>query len=209
MTQERFRLGRWQVDTTVHEIHDGDQRVHLEPRAVRLLNELVTAQGKVVTRSALYAALWPDVVVNEDALSRLVSELRQALGDHARSPTYIETVPRQGYRLLVRPSAVKPVWQRAALAAAVVFTVVASTTMLTSLLVQQPVTYQGGITLNCVPDINRALQQYQQTQDFQFSQSRVEIGSGAAGWFELSSDTLPQRELATLWAQATLDHCLS
>ncbi|MAV25867.1 MAG: hypothetical protein CMQ05_07075 [Gammaproteobacteria bacterium] len=73
----------------------------------------------------------------------------------------------------------------------------------------QPVTYQSGITLNCVPEINRALHRYQQTPDFQFSQSHIEIGSGAAGCFELSSDTLPQRELATLWTRATLDHCLS
>lgn len=65
-----------------------------------LLCVLAAHRGQVVSREALMQALWPDVVVGDDSLARTVSKLRQALGDDARSPTYLETIAKRGYRLL-------------------------------------------------------------------------------------------------------------
>src|SRR5438270_13793337 len=52
------------------------------------------------------AALWPGVIVGEDSLARTVSKLRQALGDDAKAPRYIETIAKRGYRLLVEVESV-------------------------------------------------------------------------------------------------------
>ena len=67
---------------------------------MRVLQTLVEADGGVVSRDELLESAWPDVVVGEEVLTHAVAELRRALGDRARAPTYIETVHRSGYRLL-------------------------------------------------------------------------------------------------------------
>jgi TolB-like protein len=54
----------------------------------------------VVTKDELFQAVWPQTVVSDDALTTSILELRQALGDNARQPRYIETVYRRGYRFI-------------------------------------------------------------------------------------------------------------
>ena len=56
--------------------------------------------GEVVSRRDLIAAVWGDAFVGDEALSHCIWDLRRALGDEARSPSYIQTVPRRGYRLI-------------------------------------------------------------------------------------------------------------
>lgn len=65
-----------------------------------LLCVLAARRGQVVSRDELMQALWPDVVVGDDSLARTVSKLRQALGDDARAPRYVETIAKRGYRLI-------------------------------------------------------------------------------------------------------------
>lgn len=65
-----------------------------------LLFLLAGAPGRVFSRERILDALWPGLIVGDDALARTVSKLRQALGDDARAPRYIETISRRGYRLL-------------------------------------------------------------------------------------------------------------
>lgn len=79
----------------------------LEPRLMKLLCLLAAAGGQVLTRDELMTALWPRVVVNENSLTRAVSELRKALNPAPLAPAYgaqglIETVPKRGYRLDTR-----------------------------------------------------------------------------------------------------------
>lgn len=76
----------------------------LEPRLMKLLCLLAAANGQVLTRDELMCALWPRVVVNENSLTRAVSELRKALNPEPLAPAagahgLIETVPKRGYRL--------------------------------------------------------------------------------------------------------------
>src|SRR5207244_3018532 len=54
----------------------------------------------VVSRHELLSAIWPGVIVGDDALTQAVIKLRRALADEARSPAYIETVSKRGYRLI-------------------------------------------------------------------------------------------------------------
>src|SRR5262245_20300544 len=75
----------------------GDEAVPLPPKVLDTLVALVEADGRLVERDALMQRLWPDTVVEEVNLARNVSLLRKALGDQD-GRTYIETVPKSGYR---------------------------------------------------------------------------------------------------------------
>ncbi len=74
--------------------------VTVEPRVMELLVFLAGRPQQVVSKDELIAAVWPDVAVSDDALKNAVWELRRALGDSARQPRYIETIPKRGYRLI-------------------------------------------------------------------------------------------------------------
>lgn len=97
-------VGPWRVDRAACELSGpgGTQRV--EPKVMDLLCLLAERPGAVVGREEIMASLWPGMVVGDDSLARTVSKLRQALGDDARAPRYIETISKRGYRLLVHDS---------------------------------------------------------------------------------------------------------
>lgn len=61
---------------------------------------LADRQGRVVSREELLSALWPGVIVSDDTLTQAVNKLRKALCDSARSPLYVETISKRGYRLV-------------------------------------------------------------------------------------------------------------
>ncbi len=95
------QLGAYALDPLRHVLHCGAREVQLTPLASRLLQELAKRPGEMVERAALIDVLWRgDFLVGDPALSRLVSEIRRAVGDDARRPRLIQTVPRQGYRLV-------------------------------------------------------------------------------------------------------------
>ena len=76
------------------------QPVHLTPKAFALLQLLASRPSELVSKREIFAALWPGVAVTDFALSRCVHELRAALADDARSPRFLETVHRRGFRFL-------------------------------------------------------------------------------------------------------------
>jgi DNA-binding winged helix-turn-helix (wHTH) protein/predicted ATPase len=78
-----------------------DQEVlHLHPKTFAVLCCLVTQAGQLVTKDALLAAVWPETVVSESVITVAIRQLRQALGDGARTPRFIETVHGRGYRFI-------------------------------------------------------------------------------------------------------------
>jgi len=74
--------------------------VHVRPQLMDLAVAFAARQGRVVSREELFASVWPQLFVAESALARCVAELRRLLGDSARSPRIIETIPKRGYRLV-------------------------------------------------------------------------------------------------------------
>jgi DNA-binding winged helix-turn-helix (wHTH) protein/TolB-like protein/Flp pilus assembly protein TadD len=96
----RWEIGAWSVEPAVNEIRRGGETLRIEPKAMEVLVFLAVRAGQVVSRDALLSALWPGAVVGDDALSQAVIKLRKALGDPAKSPQYIETIPKRGYRLV-------------------------------------------------------------------------------------------------------------
>jgi Tol biopolymer transport system component/DNA-binding winged helix-turn-helix (wHTH) protein len=78
----------------------GRQALDLEPKALEVLLVLLARHGQLVTKVDLQAAVWRDTAVTESALTRVVAQLRKAIGDDARDARYIETVPTRGYRFI-------------------------------------------------------------------------------------------------------------
>lgn len=95
-----LRIGDWCVNATANELTREGETLRIEPKAMEVLVFLADRAGHVVSRDELLSALWPGAVVGDDALSQAVIKLRKALRDPAKSPQYIETIPRRGYRLV-------------------------------------------------------------------------------------------------------------
>ena len=72
----------------------------LEPKAVRVLLYLIENRGRAVGKDELLGAVWGDTAVTDNALTRVIAQLRRELGDDARNPRYIQTVPTLGYRFI-------------------------------------------------------------------------------------------------------------
>ena len=96
----RIRVGQWVADKATGDLCGPEAELRLEPKVMDLLYLLAAHAGQPVAREQIMAALWPGLLVGEDSLARTVSKLRQALGDDAKSPRYVETLAKRGYRLL-------------------------------------------------------------------------------------------------------------
>ena len=78
----------------------GKERISLRGKTFAVLRCLLDHAGQLVTKEALLNAVWPDTYVGESALTICIRELRQTLGDNAKTPQFIETIYRRGYRFI-------------------------------------------------------------------------------------------------------------
>jgi TolB-like protein/DNA-binding winged helix-turn-helix (wHTH) protein/Tfp pilus assembly protein PilF len=120
----RLRFGKFELDPASGELHQNGHKIALPPKAFELLRALVEHSGEVVTREELRTRLWAaDTFVEfDDSLNHAVKKLRQALGDSAEHPEFIETLPRYGYRFIAPvdgPRAPQPASRRTATTAVV------------------------------------------------------------------------------------------
>lgn len=105
-----FLVADWTVDAAANRLMRHGDEVRLEPKVMSVLVYLVRHRGRVVSRGDLESGVWTGMVVGYDAVTNAVIKLRRALGDDPRAPRIIETISKQGYRLIadVEPIA-KPV----------------------------------------------------------------------------------------------------
>ncbi len=97
-----MRFGALALDLRTRELRVGATRLQLQGQPFTILCALLERPGDVVTRDELHGRLWPDgtFVDFEHSLNAAIKRLRAALGDDANRPTFIETVPRCGYRYI-------------------------------------------------------------------------------------------------------------
>lgn len=104
----------------------------LEPKSFRLLQFLIEHRDRVVSKEEIFQAVWAGAFVTDNALTRVVAQIRKAIGDDPKQPRYIETIPTIGYRFIAPveetaaagpagrtvppPTAAPPAWRRAAVA---------------------------------------------------------------------------------------------
>ncbi|TLM76099.1 winged helix-turn-helix domain-containing protein [Microbulbifer harenosus] len=98
--QNPIYIGNWLLDVHEGTLVDGDVARRLDHTPLQLLLCLIRHAGEDVSKQQLLDEVWPRKVVTEDAISVAISQVRRALGDNARRPAYIKTLPGYGYRLI-------------------------------------------------------------------------------------------------------------
>src|ERR1700749_1098311 len=95
-----LRVGAWRVDSRLGQISRQGEVVRVEARTMKLLLCLAERAGEVVRVEELLDQVGSGVVVTPDSVYQAVASLRRLLGDDAKQPAYIATVPRLGYRMV-------------------------------------------------------------------------------------------------------------
>ena len=97
-----LRFDVFELDTATGELRRQGDRVKLPPQPFRVLELLVRRGGEVLTRADIRERIWSDSFVDfEQGLNFCIRQIREALGDTAEAPRFIETLPRRGYRFLL------------------------------------------------------------------------------------------------------------
>src|ERR1700750_2521568 len=98
---KRFRFGIFEADLRTGELTKLGKRVRLQEQPFQLLVMLLERPGELVLREQLRERLWPTTTVDFDhGLNKAISKIREALGDSAENPRFIETIASRGYRFL-------------------------------------------------------------------------------------------------------------
>lgn len=95
-----YDFGAFRLDAAERVLVKADSRITLTPKAFETLLVLLENAGHVLEKDDLLKRIWPDTFVEEGTLARNISTLRKALGDGAEGLSFIETVPRHGYRFV-------------------------------------------------------------------------------------------------------------
>src|SRR5687767_13143377 len=95
-----YRFGEFTVDADQKVLLRHGKPLLLAPKVLETLLTLVQNGGRIIEKEELMKRLWPDTFVEESNLTYCIVQLRKTLGDKARHPRYIETIPKRGYRFI-------------------------------------------------------------------------------------------------------------
>lgn len=111
ITNARLSFGLYEVDLQTGELWKAGFRIKLQGQPFKVLTTLLEKPGQVVTREELQARLWgKDTVVDFDhSLGTAINKIREALGDSAENPRFIETLARRGYRFIAPVGVIEPI----------------------------------------------------------------------------------------------------
>jgi len=104
-SDEKFCFLAYVADPKANVLIKGAKEKRLEAKVMSLLVLLASHSGEVVMRQQILEKIWPDVVVGEEVIAQLIYALRNVLGDDAKFPKYIETIPKKGYRFIANVQA--------------------------------------------------------------------------------------------------------
>src|ERR1700748_2623862 len=98
----RYRFGVFEADATTAELRRKGVRIKLHSQPCQVLVMLLERPGELLTREEISRELWPDgtFVDYEHGVNSAVNRLREALGDSASNPRFVETLARRGYRFV-------------------------------------------------------------------------------------------------------------
>src|SRR3954469_2867283 len=95
--EETVSFGAYRFNLQTGRLWSSAEEVRLTPKAAAVLKVLVENAGAPVSKVELFASVWKDTAVTDDALTSCIQELRKALADDAKQPRFIETRHRRGY----------------------------------------------------------------------------------------------------------------
>jgi DNA-binding winged helix-turn-helix (wHTH) protein len=102
----KWRIGDYTACSDSDMLFGNGVQHKLERRAMEALVFMCAHAGQVVKKDELIEAVWGRLAVSDHSVAMVISQLRRALGDDARAPTYIETITKRGYRLIASCEAV-------------------------------------------------------------------------------------------------------
>src|SRR5260370_24125005 len=109
-----LRFEVFELDAASGELRKNGDRVKLPPQPFKVLELLLRRGGEVLTRADIRERIWCDSFVDfEQGLNFCIRQVREALGDTAETPRFIETLPRRGYRFLLPVETPPPVEPKA------------------------------------------------------------------------------------------------
>src|SRR5579863_4496817 len=85
-----------------------EERIALKPKTYSILAYFLDHPGRLVTQDELLESIWPDTYVQPEVVKRHIFDLRQALGDDSKTPSFLETLPRRGYKFIAPVQEVEP-----------------------------------------------------------------------------------------------------
>jgi len=103
---EHVSFGEYRFEPRTARLWKDTREIRLTRKAAAVLGALIERAGQPVTKQELFASVWGNTVVSDDALVTCIQELRKALEDDARQPRYIETRHRSGYLFISKPEAI-------------------------------------------------------------------------------------------------------
>ncbi len=101
---QKFFFGEIVVEPQANLVIFNGRPITMEPKIIMLLCYFASNPMQVISRQKIAEAVWPDVVVSEEAITRAVFSLRKTILDDPKQPKYIETIPKKGYRFLAKAS---------------------------------------------------------------------------------------------------------
>lgn len=99
---QQYQLGSWIICPQTNTITNKADAHSIDNKSMQVLLFLILHSGEQVTKGQIFEHVWKDSFVADDILSVAVSKIRKALGDNARSPTFIKTLPGVGYTLIAK-----------------------------------------------------------------------------------------------------------
>src|SRR5262245_26014560 len=103
-----FEFGPFRLDRATRQLWRNSQEILLPPKLFETLSVLVENSGRVMDKDALLTTVWPDSFVEESSLAQNISLLRKVLSEGGDERTYIETIPRRGYRFTADVRLIQP-----------------------------------------------------------------------------------------------------
>ena len=95
-----FRVGEWLVEPSLDRLSRDGTVLRLRPQLIDMLVLLAQHAGRTISKEAILAKVWDGQHVAESGMTRCIAEIRQVLGDDARDPKMVQTIPKRGYRLV-------------------------------------------------------------------------------------------------------------
>lgn len=98
--RDAFRFGEWLVEPDLNRLSRGGESTRIEPLSMDVLIHLLTHKDRVVSADELLDQIWPDRHADPGMVKKRIGQIRRAIGDDAKEPAYIETIPKRGYRAI-------------------------------------------------------------------------------------------------------------
>ena len=105
---QQYQLGTWVVCPRTNTLTNNPDTHSIDNKSMQVLLFLIQHAGENVTKEQIFEHVWKGSVVADDILSVAISKIRKALGDNARSPTFIKILPNVGYSLIAAVDVIKP-----------------------------------------------------------------------------------------------------